>query len=61
MTHPLRPAAPPRPSSAAGAAVPVGARAQSAVTIDLDEVARRVYQLMLDDLRLDLTRRTGRG
>ncbi|GGS22336.1 hypothetical protein [Deinococcus knuensis] len=63
MTPPARPPhpapqhpAPPRPTGAAGEAVPVGSRAQTTADIDLDEVTRRVYRLLQDDLRLDLTR-----
>lgn len=49
----------PRPVPPATGPTPVGARATPAPTIDLDEVTRRVYQLMLEDLRLDLARNTG--
>ena len=55
MTGAPRPTTPARQASA----TPVGARATPAPTIDLEEVTRRVYQLMLEDLRLNLARNTG--
>ncbi|GGM38471.1 hypothetical protein GCM10008956_13610 [Deinococcus arenae] len=37
----------------------VGTRAPRPETPDLDEITRRVYALLLEDLRLDQARRTG--
>jgi type IV secretory pathway TrbL component len=60
VSGPARPAAASAPASAAPAQA-VGARAGQqpawASRIDADEVARRVYQLMMADLRLELARR----
>ncbi|GAA5448121.1 hypothetical protein Ddep01_01881 [Deinococcus depolymerans] len=57
MTGAHRPAPPTtRPAGAA----PVGARAAPATPVDLEEVTRRVYQLLLEDLQLELARSTGR-
>ncbi|MBZ9713599.1 hypothetical protein [Deinococcus multiflagellatus] len=48
------------PARPAGSAVPVGTRApQQTAGLDLEELTRRVYLLLLEDLRLERARRTG--
>ncbi|WP_158263807.1 hypothetical protein [Deinococcus arcticus] len=50
----------PPPARPVGAAPPVGARAPlQAPGLDLEELTRRVYLLLLEDLRLERARRTG--
>ncbi|MBZ9751582.1 hypothetical protein K7W42_11970 [Deinococcus sp. HMF7604] len=49
----------PQPSPG-GATAAVGTRAAAqSPGLDLEEVARRVYALLLEDLRLERARRTG--
>ncbi|WP_221090717.1 hypothetical protein [Deinococcus aquaedulcis] len=50
----------PPPARPSGSAVPVGNRAPQQVPgLDLEELTRRVYLLLLEDLRLERARRTG--
>ncbi|UBV44945.1 hypothetical protein LAJ19_19345 (plasmid) [Deinococcus taeanensis] len=48
-------AAPTRPAAPDA----VGTRAPTPAAVDLDEVTRRVYALMLEDLRVEQARHTG--
>ena len=50
---------PQSPGSAQGEQTAVGTRAPRSHLPDLDEITRRVYALMLEDLRLDHARRSG--
>ena len=48
------------PSAPTGNKAPVGNRAGTAPQIDLEQLTQKVYDLMLEDLRLELARREGR-
>ncbi|GGR92926.1 hypothetical protein [Deinococcus sedimenti] len=51
----------PAPTDRRDAQAAVGTRAPRPALPDLDEITRRVYALMLEDLRLDHARREGRS
>lgn len=63
MTRPAAPTGPASSSRAAASpsdAASVGNRQQTRSDLDLAALSDRVYLLMLEDLRLELARRTGK-
>lgn len=47
-------------SGPTGTQSPVGNRAREAPQVDLDQLTQKVYELMMEELRLELARREGR-